>query len=89
MNIELKKESHIVCENGVVLYQIDPSRKYWFIRSDSGNYYDDFVYEISSFKRYSVNNDFPKLTHRDLPAAIRKAMYEISLVDILDFEIKD
>ena len=43
MNIELKKESHIVCENGVVLYQIDPSRKYWFIRSDSGNYYDDFV----------------------------------------------
>ena len=43
MNIELKKESHIVCKNGVVLYQIDPSRKYWFIRSDSGNYYDDFV----------------------------------------------
>lgn len=53
------------------------------------NYYDDFVYEISSFKRYSVNNDFPKLTHRDLPAAIRKAMYEISLVDIADFEIEE
>ena len=53
------------------------------------NYYDDFVYEISSFKRYAVNADFPKLTHRDLPVAIRKAMYEISLVDIADFEIKD
>lgn len=53
------------------------------------NYYDDFVYEISSFKRYSVNGDFPKLTHRDLPVAIHKAMYEISLVDIVDFEIKD
>ena len=50
---------------------------------------DDFVYEISSFKRYAVNSDFPKLTHRDLPIAIRKAMYEISLVDIADFEIKD
>ena len=53
------------------------------------NYYDDFVYEISSFKRYSVNSDFPKLTHRDLPVAIRKAMYELSLVDIADFEIKN
>ena len=53
------------------------------------NYYDDFVYEISSFKRYSVNSEFPKLTHRDLPIAIRKAMYEISLVDIADFEIKE
>ena len=53
------------------------------------NYYDDFVYEISSFKRYSVNSNFPKLTHRDLPVAIRKAMYEISLVDIADFEIKE
>lgn len=53
------------------------------------NYYDDFVYEISNFKRYIVNSDFPKLTPKSLPAAIRKAMYEISLVDIASFEIKD
>ena len=48
-----------------------------------------YVYEISSLKRYKVNADFPKLTHRDLPAAIHKAAYEISLVEIGDFEIKD
>lgn len=53
------------------------------------NYYDDYVYEISSFKRYKVTFDFPKLTHRDLPAAIHKATYEISLVEIGDFEIKN
>lgn len=53
------------------------------------NYYDDFVYEISNFKRYLVNSDFPKLTSKLLPGAIRKAMYEISLVDIASFEIKD
>jgi len=53
------------------------------------NYYDDFVYEISNFKRYKVNSKFPKLTHRDLPTAIRKASYEISLVEIGEFEIKD
>jgi hypothetical protein len=53
------------------------------------NYYDDFVYEISNFKRYSVNGHFPKLTSKSLPVAIRKAMYEISLVEIASFEIKD
>ena len=53
------------------------------------NYYDDFVYEISDIKRYTVNADFPKLTVSDVPAAIRKASYEISLPDIADFEIKD
>ena len=53
------------------------------------NYYDEFVYEISNFKRFRVNADFPKLTPRDLPPAIRKAAYEISLVEIGAFEIKD
>ncbi len=53
------------------------------------NYYDDFVYEISNFKRFNVDDKFPKLTPRDLPPAIRKASYEISLVEIGTFEIKD
>ena len=53
------------------------------------DYYDDFVYEISSFKRYLVNKDFPKLTLRDLAPAITKASYELSLVEISKFEIKD
>ena len=52
-------------------------------------YYDDFVYEISSFKRFKVDSEFPKLTHKDLPTAIRKASYEISLVEIANFEIKE
>lgn len=53
------------------------------------DYYDDFVYMVSDFKRYAVDNDFPKLTIKDVPVAIRKAVYEISLIDIIQFEIKD
>jgi hypothetical protein len=52
-------------------------------------YYDDFVYEISSFKVYEVNQHFPKLTKNTIPVAISKASYEIALVEIASFEIKD
>ena len=53
------------------------------------NYYDDFVYEIVSFSRYYVDNNFPKLTIKTVPSGIRKVTYDISLVDIASFEIKD
>lgn len=52
-------------------------------------YYDDFVYEISGFTKYLVNDHFPKLVKTMLPSAISKASYEISLMDISSFEIKD
>ena len=51
------------------------------------NYYDDYVYEISGYKRYLVSSEFPKLTSRDVKPAIKKASYEISLTDISAFEI--
>lgn len=49
------------------------------------NYYDDFVYEVSNFVRYRVGADFPKLTCKNVPKAIRKASYDISLSDIMKF----
>jgi len=52
------------------------------------DYYDDFVYELSGSYKYRVSMNFPKLTHQILPDAIRKATYEISLMDISEFEIK-
>lgn len=52
-------------------------------------YYDDFVYEVGSFRRYIVNNEFPKLTHRDLSDAICKANYELSLIEIGKFEVSE
>ena len=51
------------------------------------NYYDDFVYEISGFKRYNVPEGFPKLTRKDVPPAISKASYELSLIELSSFEI--
>ena len=49
------------------------------------NYYDEFVYEVSNFVRYMVGYDFPKLTHKNVPMAISKANYDISLSDIMNF----
>ncbi|MEG1313109.1 MAG: PD-(D/E)XK motif protein, partial [Bacilli bacterium] len=53
------------------------------------DYYEEYVYELSNCTRYLVSKDFPKLTRKALPMAIRKASYELALIDIRDFEIKD
>lgn len=53
------------------------------------NYYDDYVYEVSICIRYLIGEAFPKLTRDSIPKAIRKAIYDISLVDISIYEIKE
>lgn len=52
------------------------------------DYYDDFVYEISSCIRYAVTQMFPKLARQSLPSAIVKATYELSLQEIEMYKIK-
>ena len=52
-------------------------------------YYDSYVYELVSFHRYAVRDDFPRLTRRNVDMAISKASYTISLPEIASFEIKD
>ena len=52
------------------------------------NYYDDFVFELSSKTRYGVNKDFPKLTSADVPRAITKVSYDILLTEIMPYIIK-
>lgn len=51
------------------------------------NYYDDFVFEISNVMRYAVGKEFPKLTSANVPKAIFKASYDISLSEIQSFII--
>ncbi len=53
------------------------------------SYYDDYVYELSGFTRYSVDESFPKLVSSSLPEAICKASYEISLNRISDYIMKE
>lgn len=50
------------------------------------NYYDDFVYELVDCKKYTVNSDSPKITKSQVPSAIEKASYEISMSEISEFE---
>ena len=51
------------------------------------DYYDDFVYEISDYKRYRVSDKFPRLTTKDVNPSIKRATYEISLIELSPFEI--
>ena len=51
-------------------------------------YYDDFVYALCDFKSFIVNDSFPKLTRNVLSNAIVKVQYELSVKDILEFEIR-
>lgn len=50
------------------------------------NYYDDFVYERIYRKNYRVTQDFPRLTPKDVPKSVIKAIYDIQLNEIKDFE---
>lgn len=49
--------------------------------------YDEYVYEISAFRRYRVSEGFPRITVKDVPLAIKKVSYEVSLTDLAAFEI--
>ena len=51
------------------------------------NSYDDYVYEISAYRRYRVTDGFPRLTAQDISPSIKKASYEISLTDLSPFEV--
>lgn len=52
------------------------------------DYYDHFVYEQSDFRHYKVTKGFPRLTPDDMPEAITKVSYEISLTELSEYEIK-
>ena len=51
------------------------------------NYYDSFVYEISSMNRYSVTKEFPALTRDMIPNEIVKVSYTLDLSQIKRFKI--
>lgn len=50
------------------------------------DYYNDFVYEIRNYVEYIVNDNFPKLTHKNVPKSVVKANYELSLQRIDSFK---
>lgn len=49
------------------------------------NYYDDFVFEVSNIMHFDVTEDFPRLTSANVPKAITKASYELSIAEIVPF----
>ena len=50
---------------------------------------EDYVFEVKGIDRYSVTFDFPKIIRVDIPPAIVKAQYDISLTSILPFLITE
>jgi hypothetical protein len=55
---------------------------------EHNSYYDEFVYETVSLTRYRVDSGFPKLISENLPQAIKKATYELTLSEIKNFKIE-
>lgn len=53
------------------------------------NYYDEFVFEVSGRTRYKVTDQFPKLTHANVPKEITKANYDLALAEIMSFSTKE
>ena len=53
------------------------------------NFYDGFVYEVSSCNKYYVDSTFPRLTRNNVPKDIAKASYEIILANINIFLIRE
>ena len=51
--------------------------------------YDEYVYEITSVKRYTVNIDFPKLTRENIIPAVVKINYELNIALLAPFEINE
>ena len=51
------------------------------------DYYDDFVYTVKGCRRFMVNESFPKITRREIDAAINKATYSLAISGISEFEI--
>lgn len=49
--------------------------------------YNDSVFALISMTRYLVNSSFPKLTSEDLPEAIIKVQYDLSLVSLKSYMI--
>ncbi len=52
------------------------------------DYYDNYVYELSGVKHYAVTSDFPRITKDNIPDAVVKLSYELSLVELSEFEIE-
>ncbi len=53
------------------------------------NYYDELVFEVSGLTRYKVTDQFPKLTHANVPKEITKANYDLALAEIMSFSTKE
>lgn len=53
------------------------------------NYYDEFVFEVRGLTRYKVTDQFPKLTHANVPKEITKANYDLALAEIMSFSTKE
>ena len=53
------------------------------------NHYDEFVFEVSGLTRYKITDQFPKLTHANVPKEITKANYDLALAEIMSFSTKE
>jgi len=53
------------------------------------DYYNDFVYEQSCFRKFRVSDGFPRMTSENIPEGIISATYDIDINKLNDFEVTE
>ena len=53
------------------------------------SYYDSFVFAVGDMKRFLVNETFPRLVRKDVPASVANCIYDLLLRDLEKFESRE
>jgi len=49
--------------------------------------YNNYVYSLSSFEKYKINNSFPRLKREHIPLSISRVQYELNRAELEPFKI--
>ena len=73
-----RKSTHVSEEHMINFYKTFDQIK--------DNYYDGFVFVVGDMKRFLVDDTFPRLVRKDVPASVANCIYDLLLRDLEKFE---
>ena len=53
------------------------------------NYYDNYVFVVGDPKHYKIDDDFPRLTRKDVPVSVANCIYDLLLRDLERFVVQE
>lgn len=56
---------------------------------EPSSFYDSFVFAVGDMKRFVVDDSFPRLTRKDVPASVANCIYDLLLRDLEKYETRE